>query len=63
MFESFGNSEHKIYLGDACEVLNGELADDSLDLVFADPPYNIGKNFNGRKDRWPSDKDYLSWCY
>lgn len=63
MFESFGSSEHKIYLGDACEVLSGELADDSVDLIFADPPYNIGKNFNGRKDRWPSDKDYLSWCY
>jgi len=34
-----------------------------VDLIFADPPYNIGKNFNGRKDKWSSDEDYLSWCY
>jgi len=32
-------------------------------LIFADPPYNIGKNFNGTKDKWESDKDYLEWSY
>ena len=34
-----------------------------MDLIFADPPYNIGKNFNGRLDRWPSEEAYLEWSY
>jgi len=50
-------------LGDAIEALAVEIPNRSVDLIFADPPYNIGKNFNGRKDRWPSVEAYLAWCY
>jgi len=32
-------------------------------LIFADPPYNIGKNFAGCIDKWETDDKYLSWCY
>lgn len=59
----FENNGHAIIWGDAVEALTTEIPDRSVDLIFADPPYNIGKNFNGRKDRWPSDEAYLSWCY
>ncbi len=59
----FENNGHAIIWGDAVEALTNEIPDKSVDLVFADPPYNIGKNFNGRKDRWSSDKAYLAWCY
>lgn len=59
----FEKNDHKIFLGDAIAVLAEEVADNSIDLIFADPPYNIGKNFNGRKDKWNSDEDYLQWCY
>lgn len=59
----FEKNGHAIIWGDAIEALTTEVPDGSVDLVFADPPYNIGKNFNGRKDRWPSDEAYLSWCY
>jgi site-specific DNA-methyltransferase (adenine-specific) len=45
------------------EVLGKNVADASVDLIFADPPYNIGKNFHGRPDRWPSDEAYLAWSY
>jgi site-specific DNA-methyltransferase (adenine-specific) len=61
--EVFGNKEHKIIHGDSVEVLLTEIADDSIDLIFADPPYNIGKNFNGHKDKWANQEDYLNWCY
>lgn len=27
------------------------------------PPYNIGKDFEGRKDKWPTDEAYLAWCF
>ncbi|MBI5304433.1 MAG: adenine-specific DNA-methyltransferase [Chloroflexi bacterium] len=59
----FEKSEHKIFWGDALEVLAREIEDNSIDLIFADPPYNIGKDFNGRKDKWKSDAEYLEWCY
>ena len=59
----FEKNGHAIIWGDAIEALKTEIPDCSVDLIFADPPYNIGKNFNGRKDRWPSDEAYLTWCY
>ena len=59
----FEKQDHSIIWGDAIEALTIKIPDNSIDLIFADPPYNIGKNFNGRRDRWPSDEAYLSWCY
>jgi len=59
----FENDGHAIIWGDAIGALATAIPDGSIDLIFADPPYNIGKSFNGRKDRWPSDEAYLSWCY
>jgi len=60
--EVFEKDHSKIILGDAIEVL-ATLPDESIDLIFADPPYNIGKNFNGIKDKWGSEEEYLKWCY
>jgi site-specific DNA-methyltransferase (adenine-specific) len=54
---------HVVIWGDVLEALRGFVPDGSIDLIFADPPYNIGKNFNGRRDRWKCEEDYLSWCY
>lgn len=59
----FEKNGHAIIWGDAIDALTAQIPNGSIDLVFADPPYNIGKNFNGRKDRWPSDEAYLSWSY
>lgn len=61
-FEEFSNDKGCIFHGDAIEVLS-QIPDESVDLIFVDPPYNIGKNFAGRKDKWKTDKDYLDWCY
>jgi len=63
MSRVFENDGHTIYWGDALQILADEIPDASIDLVFADPPYNIGKDFNGRKDRWASDGEYCEWCY
>ena len=57
----FGDCDHKIFLGDAIEVLK-KIEDESVSLIFADPPYNIGKNFSGFFDKWPSDMEYARWC-
>jgi site-specific DNA-methyltransferase (adenine-specific) len=48
-----------------CDVLEGLrlLDDDSVDIIIADPPYNIGKDYGigASKDKLPMDK-YVSWC-
>ncbi|MBC8233655.1 adenine-specific DNA-methyltransferase [bacterium] len=59
----FENGEHVIIWGDAIKALSSNIPDCSVDLIFADPPYNIGKNFSGRKDKWESEEVYLQWCY
>lgn len=57
-----GNNDHKIIIDDAIIALEA-VKDGSVDLIFADPPYNIGKNFNGLMDKWETDEAYLEWCY
>lgn len=61
--QKFGTEHHQVILGDALQALKTEIKDNSIDLIFADPPYNIGKNFNGHKDKWENDERYLEWCY
>lgn len=60
--QQLGNDSHQIICGDALIALES-VKDESIDLIFADPPYNIGKNFNGHKDKWETDEAYLEWCY
>jgi site-specific DNA-methyltransferase (adenine-specific) len=60
--ELFGNEKHRIIWGDAVEALKA-LPDNSVDLIFADPPYNIGKSFNGHIEKWKTEESYLEWCY
>jgi site-specific DNA-methyltransferase (adenine-specific) len=61
-FSSASNSNNTLYLGSCIDVLP-TIPDESVDLVFADPPYNIGKTFGDFKDSWPSDIQYAKWCF
>ena len=58
---AYGNETTKIFHGDGIEVLQG-LPDESIDLVFCDPPYNIGKRIGHFSDVWRSDAAYTEWC-
>jgi len=60
--DKYSNDTATIYHGDCIDVLC-DIADSSVDLIFADPPYNIGKRFDQFKDSWPSDSEYAEWCY
>jgi site-specific DNA-methyltransferase (adenine-specific) len=62
MTDQYSNELTTIFHGDSLQVLS-RLPDESVDLVFADPPYNIGKHFAGFDDTWPSDSEYAQWCY
>ena len=57
----FANETTTVYHGDCLQFLH-EVTDNSVDLVFADPPYNIGKRFGDFIDAWPSDGEYAEWC-
>lgn len=54
---------HKIYLGNALNILKNEIKNESIDLIFVDPPYNIGKVFGANKENWKTDEAYLDWSY
>jgi len=62
VIKEFYNTGHTIFHGDAIEVLKNRIEDNSIDLIFADPPYNIGKQFDDFEDKWSSDESYADWC-
>lgn len=62
MIEKYGDDTAAIFHGNCLEVLSN-LPAKSVDLVFSDPPYNIGKRFAEFDDAWPSDAEYAAWCY
>lgn len=49
---------HELILGDALEAL--DQIQKKVDLVFADPPYNIGKTFGQKNKKWSED-EYVDW--
>ena len=57
----FGDESKKIILGDALTELK-KLPAESVDLIFADPPYNIGKNFDGMVESW-DEETFLAWLF
>jgi adenine-specific DNA-methyltransferase len=57
----FHRDGHTVVHGDGVKYL-ATLEDDSIDLAFIDPPYNIGKSFGAVRDKWPSNAEYVAWC-
>ena len=62
MIRKYQRGDTCIYWGDAIQVLSELIPDQSVHLIFADPPYNIGKRFSGFVDKWESDEAYAQWC-
>ncbi len=52
--------KNKIYQGDCVKQL-AKLDEGSVDLVFADPPFNIGYDYDVYDDGQTTE-DYLGWC-
>lgn len=51
-------------MGDAhntnCVALMQSISDDSVQMIFADPPFNLGKKYNSYNDKMPFD-EYMQW--
>ena len=56
---SVGLELNKVYRGDCVKRL-AKIDAGSVDLVFADPPFNIGYDYDLYDDR-RSRRDYLQW--
>lgn len=56
-FESITN---KVIQGDCIQVMR-QIPDNSVDVTFADPPFNLKKKYNSYYDKRQVEK-YLSWC-
>ena len=49
-----------VHEGDCIEILR-QYPNESIDLVFADPPYNLDKNYT-EYDDGQTDQQYIEWC-
>jgi site-specific DNA-methyltransferase (adenine-specific) len=63
MIERYENQQHTIFYGDAISILSSHISSESVDLIFIDPPYNIGKKFGNFHDKWESEEQYINWSY
>lgn len=50
-----------LVLGNSIQVLK-IISSNSIDLIFADPPYGIGKDFGNNTDIFNSSNDYFIWA-
>lgn len=51
---------NKIYLQDCVDFMR-EIKSSTVDLIIADPPYNLKKDFGNKSDCWESIDEWLSW--
>jgi len=51
---------NQIIQGDCLELFK-DIPDNSVDMTFADPPFNLKKKYNSYKDSLEF-KEYLNWC-
>lgn len=68
--KSLDIQKNKVYCGDVLELIK-KIPDNKIDLIIADPPYGIGKVFDGKKEwtlqessEWYEwTKKWLNECY
>lgn len=51
---------NEIFLGDCLDIMKN-IPDNSIDVTFADPPFNLNKKYNGYADN-KEFSFYLDWC-
>jgi site-specific DNA-methyltransferase (adenine-specific) len=58
----FQTSLGQLFKGDCIEVMS-QLSDRTLDCIFADPPFNLDKQYGDGIDDNLAEQDYLNWSY
>jgi site-specific DNA-methyltransferase (adenine-specific) len=52
----------KLYEGDCIDLMKN-IPDNTVDCFFADPPFNLKKDYDSKFDDNLEDKEYLEWTY
>jgi site-specific DNA-methyltransferase (adenine-specific) len=60
-FESIYQSQYGILFQGDCLDLFNELPTQCVDMIFADPPFNLGKNYGRGISDTLKDNEYLDW--
>lgn len=58
----FFTSKHGALFDADCLSVLPLLRDNSIDTVFADPPFNLGKKYGKRTNDSLPEEDYVAWC-
>lgn len=61
MLPAFETSLGKLFEEDCVEFLR-QIDGESVDLAFADPPFNLGKEYSSKIDDSLAEDEYLDWC-
>lgn len=56
----FITDKGRLFKGDCIEIMRS-LPDESIDLIFADPPFNLNKSYESKIDDYISEKEYVDW--
>lgn len=51
-----------LFSGDCMEFLP-TIKDESVDTIFADPPFNLNKRYGTRSNDNKNEQEYLAWCH
>lgn len=58
----FATDHGALFQSDCLKILR-QLEDDVIDTIFADPPFNLKKQYGNSFDDDLSTEEYLDWCY
>lgn len=58
----FLTTESGLLFSDDCLQVLKHMRDETIDCVFADPPFNLGKDYRNGYDDWREEFEYLEWC-
>lgn len=53
--------EQNVIYSQDCVIFMQKMKAESVDLIIADPPYNLKKNFGNKSDHWEDVESWLSW--
>jgi site-specific DNA-methyltransferase (adenine-specific) len=63
MFKPFLTTERGVLFGEDCLRVLPEIQNGVIDCVFADPPFNLGKDYGNGFDDDAPESVYFAWCH
>ncbi len=58
----FSSSQGILFEADCLNILP-KIKDEIADVIFADPPFNLGKDYGNKSNDSLADSEYLNWCF